>query len=129
MLGRTSPAGAGNTVHDRRCSLSPSTHTTLPGRSTSKVSRAASATVTIANKLGLHARPAMIFVEKASDFQAEIAVRRCDQNEAVDGKSIMQMMMLAATAGTRIEITATGADAKVAIRDLVALVKSKFEED
>jgi phosphocarrier protein HPr len=93
------------------------------------VSRAASATVTIANKLGLHARPAMIFVEKASDFQAEIAVRRCDQDEAVDGKSIMQMMMLAATAGTRIEITATGADAAEAIRDLVALVESRFEEE
>ncbi|MDY7108859.1 MAG: HPr family phosphocarrier protein [Planctomycetota bacterium] len=89
----------------------------------------ASARVTITNKLGLHARPAMIFVELACDFQSDIGVRRTDQVDGVDGKSIMQMMMLAATCGTEIEITAVGADAAEAVTQLVALVNSKFEED
>ena len=89
----------------------------------------ASARVTITNKLGLHARPAMIFVELACDFQSDIGVRRTDQVDGVDGKSIMQMMMLAATCGTEIEITAVGTDAAEAVTQLVALVNSKFEED
>ena len=87
------------------------------------------ATVTIANKLGLHARPAMLFVEAASEFASDIKVRRADHGQPVDGKSIMQMMMLAATQGTKVEITATGGDADKAIEGLVALVKSKFQED
>ena len=93
----------------------------------------ASAVVTVANKLGLHARPATLFVETATAFDATIRVRRCDQNEAVDGKSVMQMLMLAATEGTKIEITATDADADAdadaALMALVALVKSGFQEE
>ena len=85
--------------------------------------------MTIANRLGLHARPAMVFVEAASRFDSQVTVRRCDQDEEVDGKSIMQMMMLAATQGTQIEITATGGDAGNAIRTLVALVESSFQEE
>ena len=85
--------------------------------------------VTIQNKLGLHARPAMLFVETASTFAADIVVRRTDQRETVDGKSIMQLMMLAANFGTEIEIIATGADAKAAIETLTALVNSTFQED
>jgi phosphocarrier protein len=86
-------------------------------------------TVQITNKLGLHARPAMIFVDTASKYDGEVRVRRCDQEESVDGKSIMQMMMLAATHGTDIEITATSADADTTVKALVALVKSDFGED
>ena len=93
------------------------------------MSKTATAKVTIDNKLGLHARPAMIFVETASAYQSAITVRRLDSREPVDGKSIMQMMMLAATQGTKIEITATGSDADDALIDLVALVKSRFQED
>jgi phosphocarrier protein HPr len=90
----------------------------------------ATAKVTIANRLGLHARPAMVFVEAASKFTADITVRRCDQSETVDGKSIMQLMMLAATQGTTLEICAANADdAEAAIKELVALVESKFEEE
>ena len=73
--------------------------------------KAVSIIVTIENKLGLHARPAMLFVETACKHKAAIAVRRADQDEIVDGKSIMQMMMLAATRGTKLEITADGPDA------------------
>jgi phosphocarrier protein HPr len=91
-----------------------------------------SAKVTIDNRLGLHARPAMVFVETACKFQADVKVRRCDQDEWVDGKSIMMMMMLAATQGTEIEIIASdsdGSDSQHAIDELVALVKSKFQEE
>lgn len=84
-------------------------------------------TVTIQNRLGLHARPAMNFVDVAVAHACEIAVRRGDQT--VDGKSIMQMMMLAATQGTEIEITASGPDADKAIDALKQLVESRFGED
>jgi phosphocarrier protein len=93
------------------------------------LSQTSSATVKIRNKLGLHARPAMLFVETACTFQSAITVRRCDQSEKVDGKSIMQMMMLAATQGTGLEIAATGADAEKATRKLVALIESCFGEE
>lgn len=85
------------------------------------------ATVTISNRLGLHARPAMCFVEVASRFNSRILVRRDDQE--VDGKSIMQMMMLAATHGTRLEILAEGDDADSAVAELVDLVKRGFDEE
>lgn len=90
------------------------------------------ARVTIENRLGLHARPAMVFVETACKHKAEVKVRRCDQDEWVDGKSIMMMMMLAATQGTEIEIHAIDEEpghSENAVKDLVALVKSKFQEE
>ena len=93
------------------------------------MSQNASATVKIANKLGLHARPAMLFVETASAHPCQITVRRADQKDGVDGKSIMQMMMLAATQGTTIEITACGDGADRALRELIALVDAKFQEE
>ena len=96
------------------------------------MSNATSATVTITNKLGLHARPAMVFVEAASKYGSAIAVRRCDGGpdaEPVDGKSIMQMMMLAATKGTMLEITAQGDDSADAIAELTQLVESNFDEE
>jgi phosphocarrier protein len=68
-------------------------------------------------------RPAMQFVETASRFQSSINVSRDDTN--VDGKSIMQMSMLAATYGTRLKIKAEGADASEAIEALRDLVEVK----
>ena len=91
--------------------------------------KTASAVVTVPNKLGLHARPATVFVEFASARKSQITVRRCDQDQAVDGKSVLHMMLLAATEGTRIEITATGCDADEAVTVLVRLVESGFEEE
>ena len=92
------------------------------------MSKSASAVVTVVNKLGLHARPATLFQQTASNFDADITVRRTDQDETVDGKSVMQMMMLAGTKGTRIEITADGKDARQAVAALVELVESGFQE-
>jgi phosphocarrier protein HPr len=83
--------------------------------------------VTIVNRLGLHARPAMTFVDLASSFKSDITVKRADQE--VDGKSIMHMMMLAATKGTTLEVTASGPDAEQACAALKKLVDSGFDEE
>ena len=85
--------------------------------------------VKITNRLGLHARPAMAFVDLASSFACRVSVRRVDEGEEVDGKSIMQMMMLAATAGTELEIAAEGDGAEGAVEELRDLVKRKFGEE
>ena len=71
----------------------------------------------------------MTFAEKASEFTSTITVRRIDSENSVDGKSIMQILMLAATCGTELEISAEGEDAKASLAGLKALVKSRFEED
>ncbi len=86
-----------------------------------------SITVTIINRLGLHARPAMAFVDLAATFKSSVLVRR-DETE-VDGKSIMQMMMLAATQGTPLEIVSEGEDAEAALGALCALVERGFDEE
>ncbi len=83
--------------------------------------------VTILNRLGLHARPAMAFVDVAVGCKARVTVKRGDQE--VDGKSIMQVMMLAATKGTELEISAEGEDAEQAVERLRSLVEGKFGED
>lgn len=83
----------------------------------------------IQNTLGLHARPAMAFVDLASSFVSSIMVRRSDADELVDGKSIMQMLLLAATCGTEIEICAEGPDSEGAVAALVRLVESRFDEE
>lgn len=83
------------------------------------------------NRLGMHARPAMEFVDLAASFSAEVTVLKIpdDGTGAVDGKSIMQVMMLAATQGTELEITADGDDAEAAAAKLAALVNRGFGEE
>ncbi len=83
--------------------------------------------MTIVNRLGLHARPAMSFVDLASTFPCDIKVRKADTE--VDGKSIMQMMMLAASKGSQLEVTATGDQAQNACQALKSLVDGGFEEE
>jgi phosphocarrier protein HPr len=82
--------------------------------------------VTIANASGLHARPAMEFVRVASGFRSNVKIYKLD--ECVDGKSIMQLMLLAAVAGTSLTIVAEGEDAPEAIEALARLVRDKFGE-
>jgi phosphocarrier protein len=91
------------------------------------VSQRCTVQVTIINRLGLHARPAMTFVDLASTFKSDVTVKRGDQE--VDGKSIMHMMMLAATKGTTLEVIATGNDAERACAALKKLVDSGFDEE
>jgi len=87
----------------------------------------AQANVTILNRLGMHARPAMAFVDTAATFISDIRVAKGSQQ--VDGKSIMQLMMLAATQGTQLQITAEGDDAQEAVNALKALIERKFDEE
>lgn len=83
--------------------------------------------VEIKNTDGLHMRPAMQFVDIANHFDCEITVSNGENS--VEGKSIMQMSMLAATCGTKLKIKAEGADAKQAIDALRELVEEKhFDE-
>lgn len=82
--------------------------------------------VTILNKLGLHARAAAKFVTLASRFNSEIRVQR-GAKEA-NGKSIMGIMMLAASQGTRLCIIASGPDEEKALQQLKALVNERFGE-
>jgi phosphocarrier protein HPr len=86
------------------------------------------ATVEIKNRLGLHARPAALFVQQANKFKnCEITITK--DGNSVNGKSIMGMMMLAAAMGSRLLIEAVGEDSEDAIRQLTALVESKFGEE
>jgi len=83
--------------------------------------------LTIANKLGIHARPAALFVKTANRFTAEIFVEK--DGEKINGKSIMGLMMLAAGPGSKLTLHVRGADAHAAIAEIEALVKRKFDED
>jgi phosphocarrier protein len=84
-------------------------------------------TVTIVNKLGLHARAAARFVTLASSFTSDIKVARNGQE--VNGKSIMGVMMLAASRGTDITLHASGEDEQQAIEKLTELIEQRFGED
>ena len=83
--------------------------------------------VKIKNQDGLHMRPAMQFVDLASQFASEIKVSNKDTS--VDAKSIMQMTMLAATCGTKLKIVAQGPDADKAIESLRNLVEEQFFDE
>ncbi len=78
----------------------------------------------IQNKMGMHARPAAQFVKRASQYKCDIWVEKDD--EPVNGKSIMGLMMLAAGRGETIKVTTEGADAEAAMADLEELVKGGF---
>jgi phosphocarrier protein HPr len=81
----------------------------------------------IQNKFGLHARPSASFVQTASRFQADIQVEK--DGQVADGKSILDLMTLAAAYGTQITIKADGEDAQDALRALGILIDGRFGED
>jgi phosphocarrier protein HPr len=81
----------------------------------------------VINKLGIHARPAAMFVKTANRFDCDIFVEK--DGERVNGKSIMGLMMLAAGPGSKLMIFAEGEDAARAVVELEALLKRKFDED
>ncbi|HED16895.1 MAG TPA: HPr family phosphocarrier protein [Gammaproteobacteria bacterium] len=87
----------------------------------------ASRELIIINRLGLHARAAAKFVTLASEFKAVVEVSRDSQR--VNGKSIMGVMMLAASKGTQIVIHTEGADEDLAIEALAKLVNERFGEE
>jgi phosphocarrier protein HPr len=84
------------------------------------------ATVTISNKLGLHARASAKLTKLAGGFASDIHMSR--NGRRINAKSIMGVMMLAAGIGTEVEIETEGADAQAALDALVAMVNDKFGE-
>ncbi|HWQ93352.1 MAG TPA: HPr family phosphocarrier protein [Clostridia bacterium] len=81
----------------------------------------------VSNKLGIHARPAAMFVKTANRFSCDIFVEK--DGEKVNGKSIMGLMMLAAGPGSKLTIHAQGQDAHQALAELEVLMQRKFDED
>ncbi len=91
------------------------------------MSESCSSRVKIVNRYGLHARPATDFAQAANSFVSDIRVRSDDDD--ADGKSVMELMMLAATKGTEIEVVCVGKDAKAALELLASLVNRGFDEE
>ena len=83
--------------------------------------------LTVVNKLGIHARPAAMFVKTANRFTCDIFVEK--DGEKVNGKSIMGLMMLAAGHGCKLTIHADGKDAHAAVSEIEALLLRKFDEE
>jgi len=83
--------------------------------------------ITIINRLGLHARPAAMFVRISSRYRCEVWVEK--EGEQINGKSIMGLMMLAAGQGSKLLIRCEGQDADKAMEELEELIRKKFNED
>ncbi len=83
--------------------------------------------IAIVNRLGMHARPAAMFVRIASRFRCEVWVEK--EGEEINGKSIMGLMMLAAGQGSKLHVRCEGSDAAQAMQELEALIAAKFNED
>lgn len=82
--------------------------------------------LTVSNKMGIHARPAAMIVRVANKYAADVIVEKDD--EQVNGKSIMGLMMLAAGNGSRLRFVATGHDADGLLKEMSELFERKFEE-
>ncbi len=85
------------------------------------------ATTTIENKTGIHARPASVFVQKASSFKSKVQLKA--KGKTVDAKSILMIMSMGLVKGTEITIVADGPDEADAVATLKKLVDDKFGED
>jgi phosphocarrier protein len=83
-------------------------------------------TLTVRNALGLHARAAAQLVKVANRHKCEVAVE-CE-GQTVNGKSIMGVLMLAAAQGMRVKVTCTGEDAEACLKEIGALIASRFGE-
>ena len=83
--------------------------------------------ITVINRLGLHARPAAMFVRIASRYRSEIWVEK--EGEQINGKSIMGLIMLAAGQGSKLLIRCEGPDAEKAMEEIEDLINRRFNED
>lgn len=99
----------------------------LSRKATSARGQKVEKTISIINRLGLHARPAAMFVRIASRYRSEVWVAK--EGEEVNGKSIMGLMMLAAGQGSNLRIRCEGPDASKAIEELEELINARFNED
>lgn len=85
--------------------------------------------VKVKNRLGLHARAAARFVQCAAQFTSQVEIQRQDGEQTADGKSILSVLLLAATAGTTLIIKTEGADEERAADALVKMVEDRFGEE
>ena len=99
----------------------------MSGKQLSHSDAALTKELLVSNKLGMHARPAALFVKTANRFHCDIFVEK--DGEKVNGKSIMGLMMLAAGPGSKLILFAHGTDAQQALLELEILVKRKFDEE
>ena len=83
--------------------------------------------VVIQNQLGLHARPAALFVKKSSNYLSQVTIAK--DGVEVDGKSILGILMLACEKGSEIVLKVVGEDEKECFQELLALVLGKFDEE
>lgn len=83
--------------------------------------------VTVINKTGIHARPASLFIKTATKFQSNISIE--NGNKKCNAKSLISLLSLAITYGTKVTITAEGPDEKQAVDTLAELIESKFDEE
>ena len=83
--------------------------------------------VVVKNQIGLHARPATFFIQKANEFKSSIWVEK--EERRVNGKSLLGVLSLGIIGGTGIRIIADGADEETAVSSLVSLVDSEFSEE
>jgi len=85
-------------------------------------------TVSVSNRLGLHARAAARLVQLASNFRCQVQLRRVDNNQPADGKSILGVLLLAAAFGTEIVVTTSGEGEDEALDAVCQLIEGKFGE-
>ncbi len=85
------------------------------------------ATTTIENKTGIHARPASVFVQKASSFKSKVQLKA--KGKTVDAKSILMIMSMGLVKGTEVTICADGPDEAQAVSELKAMIDAKFGEE
>ena len=85
-------------------------------------------TVSVSNRLGLHARAAARLVQAASNFRCHVQLRRVDNNQPADGKSILGVLLLAAASGTEIVVTTSGEGEDEALDAVCQLIEGKFGE-
>lgn len=95
-------------------------------KSTTPATQTLTKELLVQNKMGIHARPAAMIVRVTNKFKSEVHVEKDD--EQVNGKSIMGLMMLAAAKGSTVKFVATGPDAQQMLTDLEALFAKKFDE-
>lgn len=92
----------------------------------SSATRSLTRELVVQNKMGIHARPAAMVVRVTNKFKSEVFVEK--DEEQVNGKSIMGLMMLAAAKGSKVKFIATGDDAEAMLNELEALFARKFDE-
>jgi phosphotransferase system HPr (HPr) family protein len=84
--------------------------------------------ITVSNRLGLHARAAARLVQLAGNYRCQVRLRRVDNNQPADGKSILGVLLLAASFGTELVVTTTGEGEEEALEAICQLITEKFGE-